>query len=352
MSLIWRQIQLQHFLGKARRFLSREGNSFAEDLERENGVLKKAAQNLGASVIEHGLGLLEFVLGEQRTFIRANATELDSAIALKIAGDKWQTSQMLCAAGLPVPHQAVFPGDALDKARDYFKQRKRPQVIKPRNGTSGGAGITVGLTSLAGLARAFYLARLHAGQVILEDYVAGRHLRVLMLEGQLLSAVERVPASVCGDGKSTIAALIRRENRQRKETKQFPKLWPIPVDNDLHLALHRQGLSLRSIPPEGRLVPVKAMANGHQGGSVVEVSEEVHPELATLAARAAAIIGVKFAGVDLIVASPGAAPGEDRVYINEVNTTPSLYGHYQAVNQEALRDPALALLKRLLGVPQ
>ena len=52
-------------------------------------------------------------------------------------------------------------------------------VVKPARGEQG-QGITVGVSDAAGLARAVELARSYCPDVLLEEFVAGEDLRVLV----------------------------------------------------------------------------------------------------------------------------------------------------------------------------
>ncbi|NIT59897.1 MAG: hypothetical protein GWN00_27860, partial [Aliifodinibius sp.] len=77
-------------------------------------------------------------------------------------------------------------------------------VVKPRRGTSGGVGITARVTSVKQFEKSFYLASLYDKYVMVEEFVEGENIRLLILQDQLLSAVRRVPAYITGDGRSTI----------------------------------------------------------------------------------------------------------------------------------------------------
>lgn len=331
------------FLRKAAGFLKnfiKKENEFENELAKENIILIDAASKLNIQVTDHGGGMLEFNRRNKTTFIRGNATELESAISHKIAGDKFLVSQILSKNDLPVPKSACFCLSTMDDACEYFTNMKKPAVVKPRRGTSGGTGITAGIHSLRQFRNAFYEATLYDSYVLVEEFVEGENIRLLILDNQLLSAVKRIPAFVSGDGKSTIKQLIKQTNRLRASSTSYPKLWPILINNDLHLTLQRQRLSLNTVLPEGKRVFVKTLSNGHQGGVVEEVTKITHPDFIEMSIRALKLCKVKFGGVDFItpdIARPYLKIGG---YINEINTTPSFYGHYQASNREEIQDSA------------
>ncbi|RMI03322.1 MAG: ATP-grasp domain-containing protein, partial [Calditrichaeota bacterium] len=265
--------RMGHFL----RSRLRGTDEFEQELAKENLILREAARKLGIEVIDHGGGMLEFRCGERRSFIKGNATELESAVAHRIAGDKFLVSRILAENGLPVPAGTCFTVDEVERAREYFHHAEKPLVVKPRRGTSGGLGVTAGIESWRDFRRAFFEAGMYDRYVLVERFVSGEHIRLLMIKDQLLSAVRRVPAFLIGDGRRSIRRLIQETNRRRAASQQFPRLWPIRINNDLKLTLRRQSLTLRSVPPAGQKVYVKTICNGHQGGIVEEVTRIIHP---------------------------------------------------------------------------
>lgn len=79
------------------------------------------------------------------------------------------------------------------------------------------------------------------------------------------------------------------------------------------------------------------------------VTGHVCREIERLAARAACILGSRFAGVDLITLDPTLPLDKTGGVINEINTTPGLHHHYGLINDNA--SPAVEVLKHLLQVP-
>jgi cyanophycin synthetase len=325
--------------------LSRVEDEYENELAKENSVLIDAASKLNIQVSDHGGGMLELNRRGRTTFIRGNATELESAISHKIAGDKYLVSQILSKSGLPAPFSAYFTLPGFKEACKYFLNIKKPAVVKPRRGTSGGTGVSAGIESLKQFKKAFFEAALYDRYVMVEEFVEGENIRLLILEDQLLSAVKRIPAYVTGDGRSTIKKLIKKTNQSRLSSTSPPKLWPIRINNDLHLSLQRQELSLNSVIPEDKKVFVKTLCNGHQGGVVEEVTNITHPDYIELSIQALTLCKVKFGGVDFITPDISQPFIKSGGCINEINTTPSFYGHYQASNRDEIQNSAEKFLK-------
>lgn len=316
-------------------------DAYEEDKDKENQILIEAAKSLHIRVVDHGGGMLEFKKGEKRTYIKGNATELESAVSHKIAGDKYLVNKILKEHGLPVPHAVCYRLSHLHCAIQSFRKRNKMVVIKPRRGTTGGTGITAGITTICEFKKAFYEASLFDDYILVEDFIEGKNIRLLMLKDELLSAVERVRPYVTGDGSSTIKELILSLNIYRSSQRTNPKLWPITFTNDLYHTLRRQNLSLKSIPARGQNIFVKTICSGHQGSTVEEVTSLVHRDFIEISRKAMAACKITFSGIDIITPDISRPFSEVGGWINEINSTPSFYGHYQVTNQQDLKFPAV-----------
>ena len=334
---------IQFILKKAFVFFKKlfsDKDYYEEEIKKENLVLTEAAKKLNIEVIDHQGGMQEFRYNKQRTFIKGNATEIESAVSHKIAGDKYLVSQLLSEKGLPVPVSRCFLSSLIEEAIEYFIQNDYPVVVKPCRGTSGGVGVTAGVDSIKDFKKAFYEASFYDQYVLIEQFIVGENIRLLILDKVFLSAVRRIPGYVVGDGKNTIKTLIKKTNHQRENSTNYPKLWPILINNDLQITLRRKNVNLRSVPPENKKIFIKTICNGHQGGIVEEVTKNTHSDYIQLCIKALEICKVKFGGVDIITNDISKPISQAGGFINEINTTPSFYGHYQAINRDEIQDVA------------
>jgi cyanophycin synthetase len=102
-------------------------------------------------------------------------------------------------------------------------------------------------------------------------------------------------------------------------------------DPDLTNTLASQGLSLRSRPSAGQAVELKRVindncadgnesANGYLCGAILDTTR-----------RAAAVLGLRLAGVDVICQDPLVPLEQSGGAIIDVNATPGFYYHYRRV---------------------
>jgi D-alanine-D-alanine ligase-like ATP-grasp enzyme len=97
----------------------------------------------------------------------------------------------------------------------------------------------------------------------------------------------------------------------------------IPLDDEAVRCLAEQGYDLDRVLPEGVEVVVRRAANLHAGGTIHDVTGEVHPELADAAVRAARAIEIPVVGIDFVV----AAPSRPEYAFIEANERPGLANH-------------------------
>jgi cyanophycin synthetase len=270
----------------------------------------------------------------------------ESLTAYWLCGNKHLTSTLLRERGIPVPDFAVYPVRDLAAAFAAFHRWKHPVVVKPCFG-AGGQAITVGVTTLPDFRTACYRAALVADPIIVEQLVPGRHWRITLFDAQLVFACERLPASVVGDGRSSIEALVSRHNAAIVERDGFPSAYPIKIDDDMRAALRAQNLTPASVPSSGRRVVLKRICNAAVGGLTADITASLHPDYLDLARRAAAAMGARLAGVDVIGPDATQPIGNGAVYVNEVNTTPDLLLNHFDVSGSG---NAVATVGRLLAM--
>ena len=264
-------------------------------------------------ILDPGTGELRMRLGDRVVDVVQSLPDLTSAVAFRRCDDKSVTRRVLGAAGLPLPAGAVATGGPEDVT---FLERHGDVVVKPARG-EGGQGITVGVREPEQLEAAVARARGSCPTVVLEQRLPGDDLRVLVIADQVVAAAVRRPPVVEGDGERTVRELIGASNADRDPGLQ------IPIDEVTDVALRDQGLTLDDVPEAGRSVEVRATANLHTGGTIHDVTDELHPDHADVARRAAAALDLPVAGVDLMVAAHDR-PGQ---HVIEVNEQPGLANH-------------------------
>jgi cyanophycin synthetase len=273
-----------------------------------------------------GLELLQLGYGCRRRLVRSITTEQTSTIGVHIARDKQVTKQLLAAAGIPVPEGTVVHSAA--EAVDAFGHLGGPVVVKPVSGHHG-RGVSVAFTA-GEVIIAYGVARAVGRLVLVESYVAGSDYRVLVVGGRAAAAAELSPARVTGNGLCEIAALVDHVNSDpRRGIGCTRPLTRIVLDDASIAHLAGQGLAPASVPALGQIVTLRQNANLSTGGTSKDVTDSMHPAVARMCVRAAAVIGLDVCGIDLrlpdISQPPVAGPASGCVI--EINASPGLRIH-------------------------
>ncbi|MGE0133424.1 MAG: cyanophycin synthetase [Blastocatellales bacterium] len=290
--------------------------------------------------------LVQLGYGKSRRFIQAAMTEQTSAVAVDIASDKELTKTLLRDAGIEVPHGILALSEA--EAVEALENIGAPVVVKPYN-MSQGKGVSLNLTTPAQVEQAYRIAKQYAPKVVVEQQFIGRDYRVLVINGKVAAASERVPACVTGDGQRTIAELIEATNRHpaRGEDHERP-LTKIKIDQEAMEYLRRRDMSVNQRPMEGEVVYLRECANLSTGGTARDVTDLIHPKIAAMCERAARVIGLDVCGIDLIlddIAEPLRPNNVDNGIV-EINAAPGLRMHL-APSEGQSRDVGAAIVDML-----
>jgi GNAT-family acetyltransferase (TIGR03103 family) len=291
----------------------------AEGLNPYARIIAEEARRRGITVrvLDAEWGELALSHGGRELITRESLSELTSAVAMSRCDDKRVTRRILSGAGLHVPRGATATGGDEDVR---LLEELGAVVVKPARGEQG-QGITVGVTDPEQLRRAIDHARTRCPDVLLEEVVQGEDLRVVVIDREVVAAAVRRPAAVTGTGKHTIADLISKQSRRRAAATDGESR--IPIDDHTREAVAAAGCSMDDTLDEGAILQVRRTANLHTGGTIHDVTDRLHPELATACVRAAEAIDIPVVGMDLLVA---AVDQPDYVLI-EANERPGLANH-------------------------
>lgn len=274
--------------------------------------------------------VIQLGYGKNQRRIQASQTDGSNVLAIEFACDKEGTKTLLDAARLPVPKGTVIQSlDDLEQAIDDIGGF--PIVLKPLDGNHG-RGITLDIQTWHEAENAYEFAKQESkmGSIIVERYYKGNDYRVLVVNGKVVAVAQRVPAHVVGNGRSTLVELVEETNRDpRRGTGHENMLTRIEIDRQSIDLLEQQGYRLDSIPKSGQICYLKATANLSTGGIAIDRTDEIHPENIWIAERAAQIIGLDIAGIDITAPDISRPLREVDGVIVEVNAAPGLRMHIQ-----------------------
>ncbi|WP_028575183.1 N-acetylglutaminylglutamine synthetase [Desulfonatronovibrio hydrogenovorans] len=282
-------------------------------------IIIKEARRRGISVevLDQESGHFALTLGGRTVVCWESLSEMTSAIALCRCDDKSLTRRILRRAGLNVPEQ-IKAGNR--EENHVFLQKHGSLVVKPARGEQG-AGISVDVRGPDGLDKACRAASRVCSTVLLENYVQGQDLRIIVIDFKVVAGAVRKPAEIVGTGRHTIKELIQKQSRRRRAATGGES--KIPLDGETKRCVAQSGYDLESILPAEERLEVRKTANLHTGGTIHDVTEKLHPELVRAAEHAARAINIPVVGLDFLVSD---VTGPEYVII-EANERPGLANH-------------------------
>jgi len=274
-------------------------------------------RGIGVEVIDAEGGIFRLTSGGRSILCRESLSELTTSVAMSICDDKAVTRRTVERVGVKVPEQIEYSSR---EEVQRFIQRHGQVVVKPARGEQG-RGVAVGIEDVDQAMAAIDRAHAHCDRVLVERCAQGEDLRMVVIGYKVVAAAVRRPARVIGDGQTPIRELIERQSRRRAAATGGESR--IPVDSETERCVRRAGYRLDDVPPAGAEIAVRKTANLHTGGTIHDVTDEVHPRLVEAAVKAARAINVPVTGIDFIVKSPT----EPEYVFIEANERPGLANH-------------------------
>lgn len=267
--------------------------------------------------------LVQLGYGARQHRIWTAESDQTGAIAESISRDKDLTKSLLQACGVPTPGGRLVDNaeDACEAAQDIGY----PVVVKPSDANHG-RGVFTNLNTDAEVRTAYTVALEEGSGVIVERFVHGLEHRILIVGGKLAAAARGEPVTIVGDGKSTVIDLIdiQLNSDPRRGSREEHPLNPVILDREpaVRLELTRQNLTPESVPAAGRTVLLQ-----RNGNVAIDITDQVHPDVAAAASLAARTVGLDIAGVDLVTTDITRPLEEQHGAIVEVNAGPGLLMH-------------------------
>jgi GNAT-family acetyltransferase (TIGR03103 family) len=247
------------------------------------------------NVLDTDYGLFQLSIGSRSITCRESLSEMTTAVAMTKCDDKRLTRKLVQKAGVTVPEQARH----IDHETDLeFLKKVQRVVVKPARGEQG-AGISVDISDPDELKAAIKEAENICSDVLIEEYIRGEDLRVIVIDHKVVAAAVRKPPAITGTGTYSISDLIDKHNRRRMAATEGESR--IPDDDETLRCLKKEGYDYDSILEKNKTIIVRKTANLHTGGTIHDVTDELSDALKEASVTVSKTLDIPVTGLDFIV---------------------------------------------------
>lgn len=295
-------------------------------------IICRVAPKIGATVLmepEYGfVGQITFKNGK-RVLFRDRNFNINPLASSEIAKDKGYADFFLNLYGYKTIEGRTFFSDernqrikikrTIHDGFNYAKALGLPVILKPNNFSQGTL-----VTKVHDKQEYYTVAKAILEKtpvMFVQKYQAGRDYRIVVLDKEVISAYQRIPLFVIGNGRSNIMSLLEEKQKAFARTGRDTEI----EFDDFRIVekLKRQRLGLKSIIAKGQQVFLLDNANLSTGGDAIDVTEQIHPDFKHLAVGITKDMGLRMCGVDIITSDDIGSPMKSYVII-EINSAPGL----------------------------
>jgi len=294
------------------------------------------------------------------TYFRGTNFDLNGQGSMEIATDKSYAAYFLKQVGYRVIPGRTFYSpdfakilkspDGPEAAYRYAKTMGFPVIVKPNSASQGKlvclvhnkTDFTRAVKKICEIDRVF----------LVQPFIAGRDYRVVILDNEVISAYERLPLSVTGDGVSTINRLL--DNKQRDFRARGRDTIIDKTDFRFDLKLKNNNLNRASVLAKGQIFALLDNRNLSTGGEAVDVTDKIHASFKNLAINITRDMGLRYCGVDLMIRDDIKKPLNPKInnyHVIEINSAPGLdhYAESGVKQKKIVKEMYRKILKKLAG---
>lgn len=304
-------------------------------------LLKEICQEQGINFIEEPsrgmFGVMIFGNG-RKFFVKDVNLNLNYASSIRITRNKALTSYFLEKFGYSIPNYTIVYSedkcrkynlpDTLNKGIEYAREIGYPIIIK-LNDSSQGRGIykIYNEKQLEDIANVIF-EKNNTFQI--QKFYAYNDYRVVVLGDRVLSAYQRIPLHVIGDGISTIKQLLERKQEQFIMNGRDTV---IKIDNEIYENLSILGFNIETKLNKGQKCVLRNVSNLSAGGECIELTDKIHKDYSDLCIEIARDFNLNLCGIDIMCRD--LTQGIDKYIVLEINSSPGLDNYaFGGIDQE------------------
>lgn len=286
--------------------------------------------------------LIKFKLKGKSVFIRKGTIPMERRMG-DMTRNKNLTKILLREIGIKTPHGII--ATSFKEALSLIKKNNLsyPLIVKPLDGSLA-KGVTWDIQFKNELGKAISILEKNKSlnkyrRFMVEEMFIGDEFRILVVNKRVISCVKKIPASILGDGHSTIKKLIASFNKTRL------KGFKIKIDNIVEETLKKNKLTLESVLPNNFNLKLRNNLNMSDGGRSIECTDEMAKYFKQICENAIEILGLTFGGIDFM--TKNISNKKSPYVILEVNPNPFYNMHEKPLVEGNGVDVSYEILKNI-----
>lgn len=247
-----------------------------------------------------------------------------SSVAKEIAKDKTKSYDLANYLNITTPSTQIVSKDMSDSSViEKMIENHTSLIVKPFDSNHSN-GVSRNLTSLDEVSEALQAAFSFSDKALIQRQHFGEEVRICVIDGVARAVLLRQKPYVIGDGRSSVAELIEKENRIRQQITDT--LVPYPQLNEELISsslFHDETILEKDVRIELNQATLIS-----KGASVYDVLTSIDPYYLTQAQKLAACLPARVVSVDLMIEDYKRYSGDDDYGLIEINTGMSLTMFY------------------------
>lgn len=306
-------------------------------------IFLSAAKKLGLNIlVEPTRGIYGTILFDsgKKYYLKDINLNINLTVSASLSKNKAATSYFLKEFGYHVPEFTMAysdekctrskSNDTVGNGLEYAKQIGFPVILKPNNMSQGSYVFKANNENEYFIFMSEILGHCDTAQI--QKFYGGNDYRIVVLDKKVLSAYQRVPFYVIGDGNLSISGLIDKKQQAFISSGRDTIL----SKNDMRLTykLAQQGLSLDSVPFFGEQIYLQDISNLSAGGETIELTDKIHASFVDFALCIARDMNLTMCGIDIIT-NDITQNNSGEFAVIEINSAPGLDNYaYEGIRQE------------------
>ncbi len=283
---------------------------------------------LDVEIISRNKNLFRITGNWKKILCKSTDFWVNSSLGSKISDDKELTYNILEQHNLPTAKSYYINASEISSIKNL--EIIFPVIIKPLQEWHWN-GVLMNILTVEELIEKLEKSFQIYKRMIIQRQIEGEEYRILVMDWEVIIALNRIPAQIIWNWKNTINECIDSEN----ETNPLRWVWydrglsKIQIDDELISYINKQDLKLDSIVPNWKTIRLRWNSNIWTWWTPVDVTSIIHPSILDVAYSATKALWLQFAWVDIITNDLLQPLNKTSWVILEVWSTPWLWWDHE-----------------------